>query len=339
MLLHYRNFSTKLIVAEIDGIVYTEQWRPVEESPVTYQISTFGRLKKVGRWSVGKPIKWLPEKILAAVKDQKGYLRFHLKIDGKKRNRYSHRLVAIAFIPKVEGKPCVNHKTAIKTKNHFSQLEWCTDAENNEHAKALGIYEGANSKIPKEQRRFIKENFFTIGREKLAEMFGLTDDYILSVANVKVNGTNQRKKATPHHKKIINIETGDTLPSAQALSETTGLSIKNINRQLNGERYCYIPYRYVGEEGKAKLAPVKPKKEKPPKKERPTKKVYIPHPLERRKMVMYNLAGNELKTFSSSTEAAIYVNSNPDTFRRAIRRSPNSFTKGFVFRYATPLDQ
>lgn len=46
------------------------------------------------------------------------------------------------------------------------------------------------------------------------------------------------------------------------------------------------------------------------------------------------ISGNLLKEFVSSGEAAKYVGSNTDTFRKAIRVSPNNFTKGYVWKYA-----
>lgn len=44
-----------------------------------------------------------------------------------------HRLVAKAFISRIEGKDCVNHINEIKTDNRSSNLEWCTHNENMNH--------------------------------------------------------------------------------------------------------------------------------------------------------------------------------------------------------------
>lgn len=240
----HRDFCLKPLVAKVGGLYYTEEWEPLPEYETTYHISSFGRVKKLGRWNHnGK--KWLPEKIMAAVRDAKGYLRIRLRKNKKTKGYYVHRIVALAFIPLVEGKPCVNHKTGRKLKNHYTELEWCTDVENNEHGKKLGLFKGANSKISLKRRKFIQENFFIVGRKALAEMFGLTEEYVLAVAKVKVRGTDQRKKMKPRFKKIIDVETGDEFNSAQ-LAAILKTSRKEINRMLNEERKPNTSqYRYA----------------------------------------------------------------------------------------------
>jgi len=136
-------------------------------------------------------------------------------------------------------------------------------------------------------------------------------------------------------KKIININTGVVINSVKELSDILSIPQKEIRRQLNGERYCHLPYRYLGQEHKVRVPPPpKSKKEKPPKKERPPRKVYVPHPKVLKKILQFDLNGNMVRLWDSVNEAAIAVNSKPTTFRKAIKKSPENFTKGYVWKYA-----
>ena len=80
--------------------------------------------------------------------DKDGYVRVALYDDDLKRHLVPvHRIVANAFIKKVKGKDYINHKDGDKTNNHFSNLEWCSIAENNWHKRnVLGKKNGSDKK-------------------------------------------------------------------------------------------------------------------------------------------------------------------------------------------------
>lgn len=67
------------------------------------------------------------------------YLSIGLYLKGKRVGVSVHRLVAEAFIPNPEGKPCVNHIDGNKLNNHVSNLEWVTHSENAIHAVDTGL--------------------------------------------------------------------------------------------------------------------------------------------------------------------------------------------------------
>ena len=60
-----------------------------------------------------------------------GYKHIHLCIGGKVTTCLVHRLVAMAFIPNPDGKPCVDHIDGNRKNNSVDNLRWVTIKENN----------------------------------------------------------------------------------------------------------------------------------------------------------------------------------------------------------------
>lgn len=78
--------------------------------------------------------------ILKAAKSKTGYYNVCLTADDStKRTVQVHRLVAMAYLPAVEGKDQVNHKNGDKLDNRAENLEWCTPRENLVHAYTTGL--------------------------------------------------------------------------------------------------------------------------------------------------------------------------------------------------------
>lgn len=59
----------------------------------------------------------------------------YYNINYNKKNYKVHRLIALAFLPNIDGnKNIVNHKDGNKMNNNFTNLEWCTASENMIHS-------------------------------------------------------------------------------------------------------------------------------------------------------------------------------------------------------------
>lgn len=68
-------------------------------------------------------------KLLKQANDN-GYKRVSLFKNGKGKNHWVHRLVAIAFIPNPNNYKEINHKDENPSNNNVKNLEWCTHEYN-----------------------------------------------------------------------------------------------------------------------------------------------------------------------------------------------------------------
>jgi hypothetical protein len=126
-----------------------EIWKPVVGYENFYSVSSLGRVKRIKHIiDRNGAILHLPEKLLSIEIKPLGYKYVKLK-DGKSHS--VHRLVATSFIPKPEGKDCVNHKDFNPSNNHVSNLEWVTHQENIQHSSNNGRF--VNVKFPNHLKR------------------------------------------------------------------------------------------------------------------------------------------------------------------------------------------
>ena len=109
-----------------------------------YQVSNLGRVKSLGRIIEYPGSKYgmhngvfRHEKILKH--KTKRYAGVTLSNGKNKIYPNIHRLVALAFIPNTENKPCVNHIDGNKQNNCVLNLEWINWADNVIHAYKTGL--------------------------------------------------------------------------------------------------------------------------------------------------------------------------------------------------------
>ena len=108
-----------------------EVWKPISGFEGLYEVSNFGRVRR---------IDCDPYRYLKFGYAGRGYSQVHLYgLLGKKRDAYVHRLVAEAFLENPRNCEQVNHIDGNKKNNHVSNLEWCTNQENQIHAIKLGL--------------------------------------------------------------------------------------------------------------------------------------------------------------------------------------------------------
>lgn len=68
-----------------------------------------------------------------------GYIAYNVCQNGVKKRLLAHRMVALYFCENPYNKPYVNHLDGNKQNNRWSNLEWCTAKENDQHARQTGL--------------------------------------------------------------------------------------------------------------------------------------------------------------------------------------------------------
>ena len=135
-----------------------------------------------------------PEREMSYTVNNRGYQTVVIR----RKTHMIHRLLAQAFIPNPDNKPCVNHIDGNKLNNQVSNLEWCSIQENNLHARQTGLHKQAvghkiqyqsdatkskalanlkdKSKLSPEQVRYVRQVFLPRSKEfsatALAKQFG-----------------------------------------------------------------------------------------------------------------------------------------------------------------------
>ncbi len=121
-----------------------EIWKDIKGYEGLYQVSNLGRVK-----SLDKIVKSANQygaiftrkkkgKILKPFSTMSGYLQVTL-YDEERKNFLIHRLVAKNFIANTKKLPEVNHIDGNKNNNMFTNLEWVTKLENQQHAIKTGL--------------------------------------------------------------------------------------------------------------------------------------------------------------------------------------------------------
>lgn len=104
------------------------EWRTIDSAPKdgrVYEVSDDGRVR-------------VNQVIRKHYFSTKGYC----KITVGAKQKFVHRLVALAFLENPEGYKEVNHIDGNKENNCKDNLEWCSRSQNMAHAYSIGLHPG-----------------------------------------------------------------------------------------------------------------------------------------------------------------------------------------------------
>ncbi len=161
-----------------------EIWRSILNFENLYEISNFGRIRRI------QPSRRLKAKRILKPIIQNGYAHITLCKDNKKIRKQIHRLVLEAFVSLCPKNMECNHKNGIKDDNRLDNLEWCTKSQNIFHMyNKLGIKlnQGVNNGMSKlkEKDIFKIRESYRLGDtpQKISNKFGVSSKTIRNVIN------------------------------------------------------------------------------------------------------------------------------------------------------------
>lgn len=169
------------------------KWADVPGFEGFYQISNKGLVKSLARiveYS-GKCSRW-HEEIILKLNNSNGYRTVSLVKDKNKTTFLVHILVGSLFIPNPENKPYINHKDGMRWNNHFLNLEWSTNSENQLHSykmlgnKAVNGERNGQSKLKREDiitLRMMADSGYT--EKEIASHFNVSKSLVGLIKNNK----------------------------------------------------------------------------------------------------------------------------------------------------------
>lgn len=159
-------------------------------------------------------------KILKPDIDKDGYEIYRISNEENKRKAFKgHRLVGLTFIDNPNNLPIVNHIDGNKRNNHLSNLEWCTNEYNIQHAVKTGLMTPYTRGI----------EIYDIFKKCVVSRFNSYDDLanITGLSKLSLIDIVHREKLLYEGFKIIRINT-------EFMDDDNLLNKKFINRTING---------------------------------------------------------------------------------------------------------
>lgn len=116
-----------------------EIWKPIPGYEGYYEASSCGRIRSVERYTRNRWGGYTHRKaqLMKCRIVANGYAHVKLTKNGQSAEPLVHRLIADSFLPNPTDLPQVNHIDGNKTNNAVSNLERCTESDNQLHSRRI----------------------------------------------------------------------------------------------------------------------------------------------------------------------------------------------------------
>lgn len=199
-----------------------EIWKDVKGTDSNYQISNEGRVKSIDRViQTSNNSRHYETHMLKPYLNTAGYWMVTIKINGEWKKCRVHRLLAEAWIPNPDNKPCIDHINGNRSDNRIENLRWCTYKENSNFAIAHDRLVESHSNQTNEQLMKTVQQFTLEGElvaeykssKEAADAVGCTRNAITKACrnNEKVKGYVWKYKEEEDAEEIDIIEKEDGL--------------------------------------------------------------------------------------------------------------------------------
>lgn len=215
-----------------------EIWKDIPEYEGIYRISNFGNIRTLDRYVTDiNKTQFIRGKTLKPFDNGKGYMVVSLHKNGKRKNKYIHRLVAELFLNNYNENLTINHKDFNTKNNKYNNLEVVTQKENIGYSVKNGRYIESNKrKVNKQIEKAIKKvrdketvilNFYRngIGINEISKKFHLKYDNVAKIIKEKMKWiivcveTNEKFDTIKDANKKYNVTTiGDSINGRQKTS-------------------------------------------------------------------------------------------------------------------------